>query len=123
MSKYVKDNDISTTRINYIDEDFYRANKDKLVYIAKTINNALKDYPHFDGIEYDDVGGSTIQVMYYNTETYEGYPTGYGVLKKDLSNSDEVINEIINDFKKGDNEENIKFQNKYFKDGDKNEWR
>lgn len=90
--------------------------------IENKIEDGLKDYPNFDGIDFCDVSANGIQVRIHH-KAIKGYTYGSQfTIKYDFSNKDEIPNLVINNFKNIDNEEDIESQKRFIDSGEKYGW-
>lgn len=96
--------------------------KGEMVRIEKRINEGLKDYPNFLGIDFCDVHANGIQVRGHHKEvkgyTYGNQPT----IKYDFSNTNEVIDEFIEMWKEVDKPEEVRRFKDFTEFGEKYGW-
>lgn len=95
---------------------------DELIYIENKINEALKSYENFEGIDFCDVHAGGIQIRGHHKQikgyTYGDQPT----LNYDFSNIEECIQEFINMWKYYDTPEKVKNELDFIADGEKYGW-
>ena len=90
--------------------------------IENKIEDGLKDYPNFDGIDFCDVSAHGIQVRTHH-KAFEKYTYGSQfTIEYDFSNKDEIPNLVINNFKNNDNEKDVKSQKRFIAYGEKYGW-
>lgn len=90
--------------------------------IERSIEERLKDFPNFDGIDFCDVGANGIQIRGHHKQikgyTYGSQPT----IKYDFSNCKDVIDEFVEMWKEKDNPKSITSELSFIADGEKYGW-
>lgn len=88
---------------SYLLEETVRKHENDFKYINKKINNKLKEYKNFDGIDFCDVSANGIQIRGHHKEI-KGYTFGeQPTIKYDFSNVEDAIEEFVDMWKKCDN--------------------
>ena len=98
------------------------ANREVLIDIQNKINEKLKNYPNFDGIDFCDVRANGIQIRLHHKQINDYTLSEQATLKYDLSNIEEVIDTSVNNFIAFDTEDNIKGYKEFLAEGDKYGW-
>lgn len=118
-------NDLKTTGFfitPFVSLEKLKKNKKEMLFIEKKINEELKDFPNFLGIDFCDVNANGIQIRGHHKEikkyVYGNQPT----IKYDFSNYKEIIVEFVEMWKKLDNDKNIYEEKKYIRLGESNNW-
>ena len=96
--------------------------KGEMIRIEKLINEGLKDYPNFLGIDFCDVHANGIQIRGHHKEVaryiFGSQPTIY----YDFTNKSEVIDEFLEMWKQNDTPEEVKRFKQFIADGEKYGW-
>ncbi len=106
----------------YVKRETLEKFKGEMVRIEKLINEGLKDYPNFLGIDFCDVNANGIQVRGHHkeitTHTYGNQPT----IKYDFTNKNEVINDFIEMWKELDVPDEVRRYKDFIDFGNKYGW-
>lgn len=90
--------------------------------INKQISERLKDYPNFEGIDFNDLGIRGIKIRGFHKQikgySYGGQPT----IKYDFSNWKECIDQFVTMWKNIDTPEKVVVAKRFFADGEKYGW-
>ncbi len=93
-----------------------------LAYIEDKIDEKLKDYPNFNGIDFCDVSVGGINIRGHHKEI-KGYTFGeQPKIKYDFSNMEECIVNFVEMWKEYDDEKYVKWYKGFLEDGDKWGW-
>lgn len=106
----------------YVAQDILRNHKRDLINIQKAINNGLKDYPNFDGIDFTDVSAGGIQIRGHHKQI-AGYSYGDQInIKYDFSNKDAVVTEFVEMWKNNDNKQDVANYQSFLRQGERYGW-
>lgn len=106
----------------YVKEPMLTEHLDDFLKIENAINEALKDYPNFEAIDFCDVGARGIQIRGHHKEV-TGYCFGDSVtLKYDFSNIDASIEAFVKMWKSKDTTEDLRAYKDFLADGEKYGW-
>lgn len=96
--------------------------KGEMVRIEKKINEGLKEYPNFLGIDFCDVGANGIQVSGHHKDINNHVYGDQLTIKYDFTNKNEVIDEFINMWKSLDTPDEVQKYKDFLDLGNKYGW-
>ena len=106
----------------YLSNKILTKNFNELKRIETEINNKLKDYDNFQGIDFCNVGAEGIQVRGHH-KLIKGYTYGkQPTINYDFSNCKEVVEEFVDMWVKHDTEEKLKRELDFISYGEKYGW-
>lgn len=106
----------------YVKQQTLIEHKDDLLKIEKQINDGLKDYPNFLGIDFCDVSAGGIQIRGHH-KAIKGYSYGsQPTIKYDFSNKDEVAQDFIEMWKSEDTPSKVRHFQNFIEMGEKYGW-
>lgn len=111
-----------TTHSSYILDSYYEHYRKIFEAAIAEINEGLKEYSNFDGVDFSDVGANGIQIRGHHKEikgrTYGTQPT----IKYDLSNITDTVSEFIEMWKQEDTTQKVNDYKRFLELGDKYGW-
>lgn len=106
----------------YISASILEKYKSKLMLIEKSIQDNLKDYNNFDGIDFCDVNAGGIQIRGHHKDI-KNYCFGEPItIRRDFSNYKDVISKFVDMWKSLDNDDYISSYKKFLINGEKYGW-
>ena len=102
--------------------------KDKLIHninefieIQSAIEEQLKEYPNFDGIQFVDVNANGIQIRGFHKQSTYSFIDQL-TIKYDFSNYKECIEMFVLKWKERDNNESLDWHNRFIEQGEQYGW-
>jgi hypothetical protein len=106
---------------SYLKQDDLKHEKD-LIEINEYIQNELKNYPNFEGIDFCDVAAYGIQIRGMHKDI-KNYSYGDSItIKYDFSNKEQAKKDFVAMWKSVDNAKSLKTFKSFIKDGEKWGW-
>lgn len=96
--------------------------KGEMVRIEKLINERLKDYPNFLGIDFCDVNAHGIQITGHHKEIKHYVFGSQPTIKYDFANKEEVITEFVEMWKEKDTPSSVSKYKKFIEIGESLGW-
>ena len=120
MKKYIQIN--NSKHLSYLIPEIAEKYMDKFIYIQNKIAEKLKDYPNFNGIDFNDVSAGGIQIRGHHIEINR-YTYGDEItLNYDLTNMDACIDKFVEMWKKIDNPDCLREFRYFIKQGEQYGW-
>ena len=107
---------------DYLKEPILTERKDDFDEIRQRIADALKDFEHFNGVDFVDVYADGIQICGKHKQIQGFYYSAMPTIEYDFSNVDEAVNRFVTAWKDVDNPTSIEEYKKFLKDGARWGW-
>lgn len=106
----------------YVNHKILEKFKGEMVRIEKLINEELKDYPNFLGIDFCDVGAYGIQINGHHKDIKNSVFGTQPTIKYDFTNKNDVIKEFVEMWKRQDTPEEIMKYKSFINYGEEYGW-